>query len=183
MLLQQTFFYKPSVMAFTNIEIKARTNNAAAIRRFLIDNNASFKGTDLQTDTYFNVPTGRLKLRQGNIENSLIYYERKNDAGPKQSDFSLAQVQDGEALKEVLTRSLGIKVVVEKQREIYFIENVKFHIDSLRQLGNFVEIEASDKYMPLSLEQLREQCNYYIEQFAIKKEDMVNVSYSDMLLL
>ena len=142
-----------------------------------------FKGTDLQTDTYFNVPTGRLKLRQGNIENSLIYYERRNDAGPKQSDFSLVQVQDGEALKEVLTRSLGIKVVVEKQREIYFIENVKFHIDSLRQLGNFVEIEASDKYMPLSLEQLRDQCNYYIEQFAIKKEDMVNVSYSDMLLI
>ena len=170
-------------MAFTNIEIKARTNHAAAIRQYLLDNKAEFKGTDLQMDTYFNVPSGRLKLRQGNIENSLIFYERKDDMGPKQSDFSLSQVSDGETLKEVLTRSLGIKVVVEKKREIYFIGNVKFHIDILRQLGNFVEIEASDKYMPLSLEQLHEQCNFYIEKFAIKTEDMVNVSYSDMLLV
>ena len=36
--------------------------------------------------------------------------------------------------------------------------------------------------MPLSLEQLNEQCNYYIKQFAIIDEDMIDLSYSDMLL-
>ena len=73
-------------MGFINIEIKARTSNPDKIRALLLANNAEFKGIDEQTDTYFNVPAGRLKLRQGNIENALIYYTRINQAGPKQSD-------------------------------------------------------------------------------------------------
>ena len=169
-------------MSFINIEVKARTTRTEQIRKFLQDNSTDFKGTDYQTDTYFNVPKGRLKLRQGNIENSLIYYERENTAGPKTSDFNVVKVEDGNEMKELLANSLGVKVTVTKQREIYFIENVKFHIDHLGQLGNFVEVEASNMYMPLSLEQLNKQCNYYIKQFAITDEDIINLSYSDMLL-
>ncbi len=169
-------------MAFLNIEIKARTQRTNQIRKFLLDNGADFKGTDYQTDTYFNVPNGRLKLRQGNIENSLIYYERANTKGPKPSDFNLVKIDNGNELKELLAHALGMKITVTKQREIYFIENVKFHLDTLGQLGNFVEVEASNIHRPLSLERLNEQCNYYIEQFGIKEEDMINFSYSDMLL-
>ena len=155
-------------MSFINIEIKARTSKAAEIRKYLLANNAECRGTDFQTDTYFNTVKGRLKLRQGNIENNLIYYERQNQAGPKQSDFSLVEVADAVGLKEMLTAAVGIKVAVEKQREIFFIDNVKFHLDTLEQLGNFVEIEASNKYAPLSPEQLKEQCNFYMQQFAIR---------------
>jgi adenylate cyclase, class 2 len=169
-------------MSFTNIEIKAKTQKAAQIRNILLQKGADFKGTDHQTDTYFHVPKGRLKLRQGNIENTLIYYERENQAGPKQSQFNLVQVADGNQMKELLTNSLGVKVVVEKQREIYFIDNVKFHLDSIGRLGNFVEIEAGNRFQPLSLEHLHKQCDYYINLFAITPGDMVNVSYSDMLL-
>jgi predicted adenylyl cyclase CyaB len=169
-------------MSSVNIEIKARTTRAADIRKILLEEGADFKGTDHQTDTYFNVPNGRLKLRQGNIENNLIYYERANAAGPKTSHFDLVPVPDAEALKAVLSKSLGIKVVVQKEREIYFIENVKFHLDTLRQLGNFVEIEASNRHHPLSLERLHEQCNYYMRRFAILDPDLVNLSYSDMLM-
>src|SRR5450432_2344779 len=106
-------------MEFINIEIKARTAKAAAIRKYLQANNAAFKGTDWQIDTYFNTTKGRLKLRQGNIENNLIYYQRENQAGPKQSDFSLLQVADPQTLKAMLEGAVGIKVVVEKQREIF----------------------------------------------------------------
>lgn len=169
-------------MSFVNVEIKAKTQKAAQIREILLQKGADFRGTDHQTDTYFNSPKGRLKLRQGNIENTLIYYERENQSGPKQSDFNLVQVTEGDPLKELLTKSLGIKVIVKKQREIYFIDNVKFHLDTIGQLGNFVEIEASNRFQPLSLEHLHAQCNHYINLFAITPGDMVNVSYSDMLL-
>ena len=114
-------------MSFINIEVKARTTRTEHIRKLLQDSGADFKGTDYQTDTYFNVPKGRLKLRQGNIENSLIYYERENIAGPKTSDFNLVKVEDGNTMKELLANSLGVKVTVTKRREIYFIENVKFN--------------------------------------------------------
>jgi len=169
-------------MSFINIEIKARTSQAGAIRAYLLANNAVFKGTDWQTDTYFNTVRGRLKLRQGNIENNLIYYERKNQAGPKQSDFSLVEIADANAMKEILVSAMGLKVAVEKQREIYFIDNVKFHLDTLEQLGSFVEIEASNKYAPLSKEELNKQCVFYMQQFGIQESDLIDISYSDMLL-
>lgn len=169
-------------MAFINVEIKARCSDASFIRNYLLSNGADFKGTDEQTDTYFNVPNGRLKLREGNIENNLIFYERTNQAGPKNSHFHLIKVEDAEGLKEVLTKSNGVKVVVKKKREIYFIKNVKFHIDEVPGLGSFVEIEAGNMTADLSQEELKQQCDFYLKEFRVKQEDLIEVSYSDMLL-
>jgi len=169
-------------MAFLNIEIKARCSDPGFIRRYLLEHGASFKGTDHQTDTYFNVPNGRLKLREGNIENNLIFYERSNQAGPKHSDFNLVKVPDADGLKEVLRKSNGIKVIVEKKREIYYIENVKFHIDEVPGLGHFMEIEAGNIGADLSSDQLRAQCDHYMNELNIQPADLIEVSYSDMLL-
>src|SRR5687767_9995079 len=111
-------------MSFLNVEIKARYSNHGFARKYLMTKAALFKGVDEQTDTYFNVPHGRLKLREGNVENNLIYYERENIAGPKNSHFNLIKIDDAIGLKDALTKSTGIKVVVKKLREIYYIENV-----------------------------------------------------------
>jgi adenylate cyclase, class 2 len=170
-------------MAFLNVEIKARCNKPAAVRDYLLANKAEFNGLDHQSDTYFNVQNGRLKLREGNIENNLIYYERSNQAGPKDSHFNLVKVEDAAGLKEVLSKSNGIKVVVKKSREIYYIRNVKFHIDEVPGLGSFVEIEAGNKLHPeMTHHQLKEQCDFYVEQFGVQLADLIEVSYSDLFL-
>src|ERR1043165_5701828 len=122
-------------MSFLNVEIKARHRDIGHVRDYLLRQKADFKGTDHQTDTYFNVQTGRLKLREGNIENNLIYYSRPNVPGAKESNFQLAPVPDSKSLKEILPKSLGVKIVVRKKREIYFSKNVKFHIDEVEDLG------------------------------------------------
>ena len=165
-----------------NVEIKARSNNADFARQWLISNGADFKGTDHQTDTYFKVQEGRLKLRQGNIENSLIHYKRNNQTGPKDSQVTMAQVPNGKELKAVLEKALGLLVSVAKEREIYFIDNVKFHVDTVPGLGNFLEIEAIDSDGSIGKEKLLEQCEYYMKQLTIHKEDLVSSSYSDLLL-
>lgn len=167
-------------MPYLNVEIKARCTNPAFIRNYLLTNNADYRGTDEQTDTYFHVPHGRLKLREGNIENNLIYYERSNQAGPKDSHFQLVKINDAAGLKEVLAKANGIKTVVKKKREIYYIGNVKFHIDEVPGLGSFVEIEAGNILADLTKDQLKEQCDYYLAAFNIKTEDLIEVSYSDM---
>jgi predicted adenylyl cyclase CyaB len=169
-------------MAYLNVEIKAKCDEPSSIRTYLETHKGEFRGTDHQTDTYFHVANGRLKLREGAIENNLIYYERKNVAGAKGSNFQLVKIQDTKALKDVLSRSLGIKVIVEKKREIYFIENVKFHIDEVRGLGNFMEIEASNLYAELAREELQRQCEFYLQELHIMNSDLVSVSYSDILL-
>ena len=169
-------------MAFLNVEIKATCKQPEVIHNYLLSHDAEFKGKDEQTDTYFNASNGRLKLREGNIENNLIYYERTNQAGPKDSHFQLVKVEDAKGLKEVLTKSIGIKVIVKKKREIYYIKNVKFHIDEVPGLGSFVEIEAGNTLADLSQQELKEQCDFYLKEFKIAPEDLVEVSYSDMML-
>jgi predicted adenylyl cyclase CyaB len=82
----------------------------------------------------------------------------------------------------VLTKSIGIKVVVQKKREIYYSKNVKFHIDEVPGLGSFVEIEAGNILADLSKEELQQQCDFYLKEFKIEEKDLVEVSYSDMLL-
>ncbi len=169
-------------MGHLNVEIKARCNNQETIRKYLSNNNADFKGVDRQIDTYFNVPNGRLKLREGKIENFLIHYERSDHEGPKQSKVTLFTSQPGSTLKEVLAKALGVLVVVDKKREIYFIENVKFHVDAVEGLGTFMEIEAIDASGNLGSDKLNEQCNKYLKEMGIKDEDLISVSYSDLLL-
>ena len=169
-------------MAHINIEIKAKSNNQDAIREILKSKNANFKGVDHQIDTYFKVNNGRLKLREGKIENHLIHYQRENKEGPKQSDVTLFKSDPNSLLKEILTKALGILVVVDKKREIYFIDNIKFHIDVVGDLGTFIEIEAIDNDGTIGKDKLLEQCQFFLDLFKISQEDLISVSYSDLLL-
>ena len=165
----------------TNIEIKASCTNRTNIENLLAKGKADFKGIDHQIDTYFNVPNGRLKLREGNIENHLIHYHRADQKGPKQSLVTLFKTEPDSSLKHLLSDALGIKTVVDKRRAIYFIDNVKFHLDEVKGIGQFVEIEAIDTDGSISVAQLQEQCEYYIRLFDIQPEDLLTTSYSDMM--
>lgn len=165
-----------------NIEIKARTSQPEKIKSILINLNADFKGVDHQIDTYFNVPDGRLKLREGNIENNLIFYNRPNQAGPKASDFYLYPPDNPTKLKEVLNKALGQKVVVDKHRSIFYIDNVKFHVDEVKDLGSFVEIEVFDANDTRDIAVLEADCKKYMELFGIEEGDLMEGSYSDLLL-
>ncbi len=169
-------------MPINIIEFKARVNDAAATEILLKSLNPVFKGEDRQMDTYFNVNTGRLKLREGNIENALIWYERPNNAGSKQSQVLLHKHLPGTAIKEILIKLHGIKVVVDKKRRIYFIDNVKFHFDEVEGLGKFIEVEAIDETGELGLQKIQEQCDYYAAMFDVKPGDYIALSYSDLLL-
>jgi predicted adenylyl cyclase CyaB len=165
-----------------NIEIKARCKNPTSIKEILISRQADFKGVDHQIDTYFKVLNGRMKFREGNIENSLIHYDRPNQTGPKKSNYILYHSKSDSSLKQLLIQANGILVVVDKLRSIYFIDNVKFHVDEVKDLGNFMEIEAIDSDGSISEKKLLDLCNFYLELLGIQEEDLIDNSYSDLLL-
>jgi adenylate cyclase, class 2 len=169
-------------MPITIIEIKACCNEQDKVREILKGEDADFKGLDIQIDTYFRVPHGRLKLREGNIENNLIHYDRPNQEGPKQSNVLLYRSSPGSSLKGILMKALGVLVVVEKKREIYFIDNIKFHIDTIAGLGSFIEIEAIDEDGSIGKERLNEQCEHYLRRFGVDTKDLIECSYSDLIL-
>ena len=169
-------------MSHLNVEVKARCADPDRVRAILTGRRADFRGTDRQVDTYLHCRTGRLKLREGNIENSLIHYRRPDEAGPKQAVVTLYHPPPDPALKQILTESLGVMVVVEKTREIYFIDNVKFHLDAVDGLGTFVEIEAIDETGRIGPERLRAQCERYVALLGVSPPNLIDRSYSDMLL-
>ena len=169
-------------MGSLSFEIKARCPDPSRIRKILLVRGASFKGLDRQIDTYFRVPSGRLKLREGNIENALIYYKRADQKKSKKCDAMLFPCKKKTPLKKLLTVALGVLTVVDKKREIYFIQNAKFHIDRVKRLGNFVEIEIFGRKGSAGVVRLREQCEAYRRLLGIKEKDLLADSYSDQIL-
>lgn len=167
-----------------NVEIKARCDDPEAVLQRLQRLGAVLEGVDRQVDTYFHAATGRLKLRSGNIENSLIHYLREDQAGPKDSHVTLIETraEESAALRSLLAGALGIVVEVDKHRRILWIDNVKFHLDEVKGLGGFVEIEAIDRTGEIGRASLLTQCEQYLELLGIAEASLEARSYSDLAL-
>ena len=162
-------------------EFKARLNGEEQVRAALKKLNARFIGTDHQIDTYFRVASGRLKVREGRIENALIFYRRENARRARRSAVELMLLPPRNSMRAILDHSLGTLAVVDKRREIYFVKNVKIHLDSVRGLGKFVEVEAISRTD--DLKRIRTQARQFQEQFGITSKDIVAESYSDLILM
>lgn len=169
-----------ALMKLLNFEFKARMQNGAHVRATLKQLRARFLGTDRQIDTYFRVPAGRLKIREGRIENSLIFYQRTNSARARRSTVEMMLLPRRNSVRAILSRALGVLAVVDKQREIYFVGNVKIHLDRVRGLGTFVEVEAMTRTG--DIRKVRAQAARFRRLFAIPAADIVPQSYSDLIL-
>ena len=125
-----------------NIELKARDPDPARSLQSSLALGAEDHGWLQQLDTYFNVPRGRLKLREQDDTAELIHYERSDDPVERESNYRILPVEDPEALKEVLAAALGVLVAVEKSRRLLLWRNVRIHLDQVPGLGSFIELEA-----------------------------------------
>jgi len=163
-----------------NYEFKARVKNETSVRAALKKLRARYVGTDRQVDTYFRVPVGRLKIREGRIENALIFYQRTNAPRARRSKIEMMMLPPRNSIRAILTGALGVWVVVDKRREIYFVGNVKIHLDRVRRLGKFVEVEAISRGG--SLPKAQAQARKFQKLFGIKASDIVPQSYSDLIL-
>ncbi|MEA1996270.1 MAG: class IV adenylate cyclase [Gemmatimonadota bacterium] len=163
------------------VEIKARCHDPVRIREVLESLGASFKALENQTDTFFHTRSGRLKLREGELENLLIGYLRPDTGGPKHCLVNLYEVRDAMSLGKVLESTLGTRVVVKKTREIFILGNAKFHIDRVERLGDFVEIEVLGRVGTDSVEHLRSSCEDYMAKLGIEPQDLVPEAYADLI--
>ena len=95
------------------VEIKAKVEDLAQVRERLRELGARHLGTFRQIDTYFEVPEGRLKLREtlGERLAELVYYEREDVPGPKKSNVYLVRLEKPRAFKEVLCKVLKLSLI------------------------------------------------------------------------
>jgi predicted adenylyl cyclase CyaB len=165
-----------------NLELKARDRDPARSLQVCRDRGAEDKGTLLQRDTYFEVPRGRLKLREEpDAVAQLIAYERPDLAGNKESRYRLVEVPDPAELRDALASVLGITVIVSKSRRLFIHDGVRIHLDRVDDLGDFIEFEgvAADGEDPSRFAALLDDLR---GSLGIRDEDLLRESYSDLLL-
>ena len=130
-----------------NIEAKLRVDDLAAVRERALALGARAVGQLEQVDTYFFAPNGRLKLREVAEDGQsaaawLIAYQRADDAGARLSTYEMAPVPDAAALLAVLRPAMGVRVRVAKTRDLLLLRHTRIHLDDVRGLGSFVEMET-----------------------------------------
>src|ERR687894_431463 len=126
-----------------NVELKAHDEDPGRTLERALAAGAQDRGVLRQRDTYFAVPRGRLKLREEEPGGAtLIAYERPDAASERVSHYRLVPVPDPEALRAALAAANGIDVVVVKRRHLLLWETVRIHLDEVRGLGSFLELEA-----------------------------------------
>ncbi|WP_299821479.1 CYTH domain-containing protein [uncultured Pontibacter sp.] len=162
---------------YADITIKAHCDNPAEAESILLGLNATYQGQDVQTDTHYETDLGKLKYRKGNVEHVLMQYNRVQLDDAKKTEVYLYLKNPTAATITAVCGGKKVIAEVRKVRKIFFIDNVKFHIDQVEGQGNFLEIEAIDLDGSVGEEVLRQQCDYYKEQLQIQEEDLVPEGY------
>ena len=126
-----------------NVEIKAHVEDIEALEYRVIEY-ADGEGTEiLQDDTFFECESGRLKLRTfADGTGELIFYQRADESGPKESFYLISRTAEPDSLREVLTHAYGSGGRVQKRRMLYFKGRTRIHVDRVLKLGDFLELEV-----------------------------------------
>lgn len=169
------------IRTLQNLEIKAHYHDLQEAAQIAAAIGASKEWSRRQSDTYFRVSQGKLKLREEEGPRAeLIAYRRPVQAEAKTSEYLLYPLDNPLLLKEVLSAAMPVELVVQKIRTLYLWHNVRIHLDVVEQLGSFIEFEAvlSEKEGPkLS----RKRLDYLTKQFVIKASDMIQIGYYELL--
>ncbi len=165
------------------IELKARVGDQDFLRKKLSALGAQYVGAFRQTDLYFKVPEGRLKLREVEDDRTaeLIYYERENIPGPKRDTAFIIKIKEPEDLKKILKKILTPLTVIEKVREIYQYQGTQIHLDTVKKLGKFVEFERKTSDDPKVVEKDRQLLEKLMIKLEIDPSNLEILSYSDLL--
>jgi len=164
-----------------NIEIKARVTDAGRLEKCLAGLKVDFQAQLQQTDTFFKVPSGRLKLREfadGTAE--LIHYHRADRSDAKLSDYERVAISDPTGMRALLKRALGIRGTVRTQRTLLLVGKTRIHIDTVEGLGRFLELEVvlDDSDTIVAGEQTAAAL---LKQLEITAGDLVSGAYIDLL--
>ncbi len=96
-----------------------------------------------QDDTFFKCPNGRLKLRTFSEDRGeLIFYKRADESGPKECFYLISETSEPSSLREALNLAYGTTGGVQKRRMLYFVGRTRIHLDRVKGLGNFLELEV-----------------------------------------
>ncbi|MFZ1728703.1 MAG: class IV adenylate cyclase [Bacteroidota bacterium] len=164
-----------------NTEIKARIDDLsslAAAVALLAD-----RGPELieQDDTFFHCENGRLKLRVfANGKGELIFYQRPNQTGPKESFYVISPTDNPDSLRRALRLAYGEVGRVRKRRTLYLIGRTRVHLDEVEGLGSFLELEVVFEESESAAEG-ETIARDLLAKLGISTENLIEGAYLDLL--
>ncbi len=162
-----------------NVEFKAELRDLALARTLCRAMGATWIIAMEQTDTYFRVASGRLKKRECPGEPAeFIHYERADRPLAKLSQYAI--YSESQAAERFGTLPLPVWVVVKKARELFMLGATRIHLDTVENLGQFLELESL-----VSPSNPVAKCHQTIAELrralAPALGEPISCSYSDML--
>lgn len=161
-----------------NLELKSRIRSPERAHTAALSLGIQPTEVLIQSDVYFAVPHGRLKLRR--IEGKpaeLIQYDREDAPTARWSSYDRLEVHDPDLLEAMLRRVLGVRGTVKKRRTLFLYGPARIHLDDVEGLGSFLEfelVETGEEEAGLLMEQLR-------RVFSVEPADIIGGSYIDMI--
>ncbi len=164
-----------------NIEIKARASDFD--RQMQLAARMADAGPEVirQHDTFFLTPRGRLKLRRiPDQDGQLIYYERPDRSGPKECKYFITRTHEPGLVEQILGEVLGVLGVISKTRTLYLVGQTRIHLDEVRGLGRFIELEVvlESEQDPADGERIARRL---MDRLSITEKDLVRGAYIDLL--
>lgn len=164
-----------------NIEIKARISSVEALLPKAAALATAGPTPIAQDDTFFRCNSGRLKLRAFSAEaGELIFYQRANAQGPKESFYVISPTQSPDSLRECLSLAHGQVGRVIKQRTLYLVGRTRVHLDRVQDLGDFLELEvvlADGEPAEAGMQEART----LMAQLGVDPAQLVDTAYVDLL--
>ena len=165
-----------------NVEIKARIPSVDLLLP-VVAALADRRPVELsQDDTFFACPRGRLKLRvNSETEGELIFYQRADIAGPKESSYVIAPTSAPDTLRAALSLAYGQIGRVRKQRTLFLMGRTRIHLDRVEDLGDFLELEIvleRDESVQAGAALAEE----LLVKLGISPEQLVKEAYLDLIL-
>jgi predicted adenylyl cyclase CyaB len=125
----------------TNLELKIGVTSHQSLKKILLQIGAENVGILNQKDVYYSVPNGLLKLRIENGNESLIYYSRNENNKNRWSDFEVLKFADSK-VEKFFSKLFDVEITVKKKRELFYYDDTRIHLDTVKFLGKYLELET-----------------------------------------
>lgn len=161
-----------------NLEIKIELKNHKKVEDILKILNAPLVKVMNQKDVYYKKKGGLLKLRIEDEGCTLIKYLRDEKGKDRWSDYELLTLignNPEKYLKDILT----IETVVEKKRILYMYDNTRVHLDKVKGLGYFLELET---LMINGKADAKKRFDFLVKTLQLDLSKELKMSYRDLML-
>lgn len=90
----------------------------------------------------------------------------------------ISRTEDFNELDKILRTQFSVLTEVKKKREVFICDEVRIHLDRVKELGSFLEFEV----IYTKLFSAKKRMSELIKYFELNENEFIKHSYSDMVL-